>query len=63
MPAQVKVIVDPEGKVTMEVNGVVGTSCEKYTDAVKRALGGKVESEKEKASYYEVPVAQTDSVW
>jgi hypothetical protein len=54
---EVKVTVSPDGSTEIEVDGVKGTGCTKYTDAVIKALGGKVTSDKKKAEYHEKETA------
>lgn len=54
---EVKVTVNPDGSTEIEVNGVKGEGCTKYTDAVVKALGGSVTSDEKKPEFYE----QTDS--
>ncbi len=50
---EVKVTVSPDGSTEIEVNGVKGTGCTKYTDAIVKALGGDVTSDKKKPEYHE----------
>jgi hypothetical protein len=50
---EVVVTVSPDGSTEMEVNGVKGEGCTKYTDAVIKALGGGVTSDKKKPDFYE----------
>tara|TARA_B100000131_G_scaffold221323_1_gene212818 strand:- start:11469 stop:11651 length:183 start_codon:yes stop_codon:yes gene_type:complete len=50
---EVKVTIHEDGSVETEVNGVKGTGCKQYTDAVIKALGGEVLKEELKPSYYE----------
>jgi hypothetical protein len=50
---EVKVTINEDGSAEIEVNGVKGSSCTQYTDAVIQALGGKVTSDKKKPEYYE----------
>ena len=49
---EVTVDISTEGKVTVEVNGVVGPSCQSITDALKANLGGDVESDTKKPEFY-----------
>ena len=50
---EVKVTVNEDGTTEVEVNGVVGGSCENYTKAIAKALGGEVLSQKKKPEFYE----------
>lgn len=50
---EVVVTVNPDGSAEVEVNGVQGEGCTKYTDAVIEALGGDVTSDKKKPDFYE----------
>ena len=50
---EVKVTVNPDGSTEIEVNGVKGEGCTKYTDAVIKALGGAVTSDEKKPDFYE----------
>ena len=50
---EIKVTVSEDGSVEIDVNGVKGKSCEKYTEAITKALGGKITSDKKKPEYYE----------
>ena len=50
---EVKVTVNPDGSTEIEVDGVKGAGCTKYTDAVIKALGGKVISDTKKPEYHE----------
>lgn len=42
---EITIIVDKAGKTTIETSGFTGTACLDATARLKRALGGKVESE------------------
>ena len=53
---EVKVIVNEDGTTEIEVDGVVGSGCAQYTQAVIKALGGQVTKDEKKPEYY-----QTDS--
>ena len=53
---EVKVIVNEDGTTEIEVDGVVGSGCTQYTQAVIKALGGQVTKDEKKPEYY-----QTDS--
>ena len=50
---EVKVIINEDGTVETEVNGVKGSGCTQYTNAVIKALGGEVIKEEKKPEYYE----------
>ena len=50
---EVVVNVNPDGSTEIEVNGVKGEGCTKYTDAVIKALGGDVTSDEKKPDFYE----------
>lgn len=50
---QITVTVNRDGTTEIDVNGVKGTGCEKYTQAVLKALGGVVISDEKKPEYYE----------
>lgn len=50
---EVKVTVNPDGSTEIEVNGVKGSGCTQYTDAVVKALGGQVTSDTKKPEYHE----------
>ena len=52
MSKQVEVVIDTDGTVTIEVNGVSGPSCTEYTDALVRALDGDVISDTKKPEFY-----------
>tara|TARA_Y100000310_G_scaffold343665_1_gene452350 strand:+ start:4909 stop:5088 length:180 start_codon:yes stop_codon:yes gene_type:complete len=50
---EVKVTVNPDGTTEIEVDGIKGEGCTKYTDAVVKALGGKVTSDQKKPEFHE----------
>jgi hypothetical protein len=50
---KVTVTINPDGTTDIDVDGVVGSGCEKYTEAVIRSLGGKKTNEKKKPEYYQ----------
>lgn len=52
------VTVAKDGKLTIEVDGVQGTSCETFTKDFVNALGGKGETTK-KSDYYVKPIDAT----
>ena len=45
MSKEVDVLIDEDGTITIEVNGVVGPGCTEYTDALIKALDGVVISD------------------
>ena len=53
MSKQVEAVIDTDGSVTIEVDGVAGPSCTEYTDAVVNALGGEVISDTKKPEFYQ----------
>lgn len=50
---KVTVTISKDGTAEVDVNGVKGSGCEKYTKAVLKALGGTVVSDEKKPEYYE----------
>jgi len=50
---EVKVTIHEDGTVETEVNGMKGSGCKQYTDAVIKALGGEVVKEEIKPEFYE----------
>lgn len=56
MSTQVVAVIEPDGTVRLEVNGVCGPSCQTYTDAVAAALGGGVVSDEKKPEFYQSEV-------
>ena len=50
---KVTVTISEDGTVEVEVDGVVGKGCTNYTDAILKALGGEVVSDKKKPEYYQ----------
>ena len=50
---EVKVTINEDGSTEIEVDGVKGQGCTKYTDAIIKALGGTVTSDKKKPEFYE----------
>jgi hypothetical protein len=50
---EVKVTVNEDGTTEVEVNGVQGSGCTEFTDAIVKALGGDVLSDKKKPEYYQ----------
>ena len=49
---EIRVIINKSGTAKMEVNGIQGPGCEKHIRAVQEALGGKVQDEETKDSFY-----------
>ena len=50
---EVKVTVNEDGTTEVDVNGVQGPDCKKYTDAVAKALGGEILSETKKPEFHQ----------
>lgn len=50
---KVTVTINPDGTTNIDVDGVKGSGCEKYTEAVIKALGGKKVDDKKKPEYYQ----------
>ena len=48
----IKAIIDKEGNVVIEIDGVKGKSCDTITKQLEKILGS-VESKKYKAEYYD----------
>jgi len=55
MATQIKIKIDKEGNTRFEVEGVEGSSCEKVTEALVRAMGGADEFEEKEAYTQELP--------
>lgn len=53
MPKKVIVDVASDGTVKIEVEGVVGPSCQTITDALLESVGGDVVSDDKKPEFYE----------
>ena len=53
MSKEVEVVIAENGTITIEVDGVVGSSCTEYTDALLKALGGDVISDTKKPEFYQ----------
>ena len=53
MSKEVDVLIDEDGTITIEVNGVVGPGCTEYTDALIKALDGDVISDNKKPEFYQ----------
>jgi hypothetical protein len=52
---KVKIVIDEKGKVTIENEDVVGSSCADVSDKLAAVIGQKQEQEL-KQEYYEVPL-------
>lgn len=50
---QITVTINRDGTTEIDVNGVKGSGCEQYTQAILKALGGVVISDEKKPEYYE----------
>lgn len=50
---EIEVIIDKDGQVRIDVQGVKGMKCVDLTAALEQALGGRVESRDMKAEAYE----------
>ena len=48
----VKVTIKPGGEIEVDVDGVKGSGCEKYTEAVLKAVNGDVIKDEKKPEYY-----------
>lgn len=58
MGKTIEVIVDPDGTVYVEVNGVNGPSCKNYTDAIAKALGGEIIKDDKKPEFFQKEVGK-----
>jgi hypothetical protein len=54
--AEVIIRVSPDGKATVEAEGVQGSVCTLHTQPFLNALGGKVLEDRPKAEMFEQPV-------
>ena len=59
---EIRVIIDKDGQVKLDVNGVKGMDCLDLTRELEQALGGEVEREM-KPDAYEQQVDQSDQDW
>ena len=59
MSKTIEIIIDEDGTTHIEVNGAVGPECQKYTEAIKKALGGAVVSEDKKPEFYQTEGSKT----
>jgi len=50
---KVTVTINRDGTTEIDVNGVQGSGCQKYTDAVLKALGGEVIKDDKKPEFYQ----------
>jgi hypothetical protein len=48
---EIKIIISKSGQVTIDVEGVTGSSCKKLTKALEKALGSS--KSKKKTEYYD----------
>lgn len=49
----VKVVINADGQVTVEVDGAHGPVCLQLTDDIVKMLGGDIQSQQLTAEYYE----------
>ena len=49
---QIEVIIDSNGEVTIDVNGVSGPACENYIKALTDALEAEIISDDKKPEYF-----------
>lgn len=50
---KITVTISNGGQVEVDVNGVKGPSCQKYTDAIVKAISGEVIKDEKKPEFYE----------
>ena len=50
---KVTVTISKDGTTEIDVDGVKGSGCQQYTDAVLKALGGSVIKDEKKPEFYE----------
>lgn len=55
---EVEVIIQPDGRVRIQVRGVKGVACLDLTAALEQALGGQVESREMTPEAYEITQEQ-----
>ena len=48
----IEMIIHPDGRVEMRIEGVKGDACTKLTEGVERVLGGKVVERELTSEYY-----------
>ena len=58
MSKTIEVIIEEDGTTHVEVNGVVGPECQKYTEAIKKALGGEIVSEDKKPEFFQTETSK-----
>jgi hypothetical protein len=56
---EIKVTVNEDGTTEIDVNGVQGPECGKYTEAVAQALGGDVVADTKKPEYTQASNTKT----
>lgn len=49
----IEVTINPDGTTKIEVEGMQGNSCSIHTEALSRALGGKVLSDEKKPEFFQ----------
>ncbi len=54
---QVEVLIDKQGAMTVEINGVQGPGCERFSEAIKAAVAADFE-EDNKDEFYELDVTE-----
>ena len=60
---EIRVSIDKDGKVQVEVNGVKGMGCTDITKALEEALGGEVEREMTSEAYESVDQNMDNRDW
>ncbi len=60
---EIEVIIDPDGKVRIEVHGVKGMQCLNLTKDLEAALGDAVEEREMKPEAYEAVEETQDQLW
>lgn len=60
---EVQVVIAPDGKVTIEVNGVKGGGCLELTEQLEKALGTVASREMSPEAHQQVEVTQDTHVW
>ena len=60
---EVDIVIDKDGQVHLEVNGVKGTSCLDLTRELELALGGDVTSREMRPEAYDVQQENQDQQW
>lgn len=55
----VDVVIHPDGRVELKINGVKGSQCMNITAELERLLGGKLDRELT-SDYYEQPTAEEE---